>query len=551
MANVVNYLKWRGDLSFSESPFNEVDNLVLSLAIYMDLSGIVPELGQEGSVTVKDAAAQYFKNRDPRMLSRIEYDWVLYYMARGRRFGDLRLSDYKDLNDPDKNMMITAMTIHLPDGTKFVAYRGTTYEIDDWRMDFMISFEEIPAQKEALDYLENVMERYSGNFLVGGHSKGGNLALYASMHMPETLLLRVKQIYSNDGPGICPELMDEDRFENIRLRLTHIVPTFCIVGMLFEPNVRHEIVASEAKGIAQHSGMTWRIEGNHFVRKKHFNENSVVYNNVIDDWIESNTMEQREIFTKDFFDALKAGGAKYVQDLSDGGMHGFGTILLSMANSESKTKIAFGKFVSALWIRIQKLDFMDVLKSQQGLISISLILLGFIFFAVPESAYTVIGGTITFVGVLWSGSFLLKSGIREENIALKRGRMLFWMIIMCFMVFLLSNIERIPSWTNFLISVVFVVLAGTSVRFIVSNRKSLSRTMRVLMIILAIVTLNVGVISFFTPKAVTEGKSMTVGSYLLVTGLVRIIIQLLENSRKRTEKGYCYEESDDDRVKTE
>ncbi len=545
MANVVNYLKWRGDLSFSESPFNEVDNLVLALCVYSDLKGIVPDSDCSSGITVREAARQYFEKHDPKMMNRIEYDWVLYYMAKGRRFGDLLLSDFLDINDMSQNMLITAMTIHLPGGTKYVAFRGTTYDIDDWRMDFMISFEEIPAQKEGTKYLQNVMQKYSGNFLVGGHSKGGNLALYSAMNMPPTLDLRIKQVYSNDGPGICPELLNEDRFENIRGRLTHIIPTFCIVGMLFEPNVRHRIVDSDANGIAQHSGMTWKVEGNSFVRKKHLNGNCAIYNSIIDDWIESNSMEQREYFTKDLFDSLKAGGAEKVQDIQDGGMHGFGTILLSAANSESKTKIVFGKFVASAWSRFEKLDFMDTIKSQQGLVSISLILLGFVFFAIPENAYSVLGGIVAFVGVLWSGSFLLKSGTRDEKIALKRGRMMFWMVIMCFMVFLLANVERIPTWTNVLVSIVFFVLAATTVKFIVKNRKTMNKAARFWMIVLAIVTLNVGVVSFITPKSVTMGKSITVGSYLVITGLVRLIIQILEYVKKDDDKGYCYENSDE------
>ncbi|MBE5843272.1 MAG: DUF2974 domain-containing protein [Butyrivibrio sp.] len=545
MANVINYLKWRGDLSFAESPFNEVDNLILSLVVYSDLKGIVPGTDSDRKITVREAAKKFFEDNDPKMMGKYEYDWVLYYMAKGKRFADVKLSDFLDLNDLTQNMLITAMTIHLPNGIKFVSYRGTGYDIDDWRMDFMISFEEIPAQKEAALYLQKVMQKYSGSFLVGGHSKGGNLALYASMNAPETLMLRIKQIYSNDGPGICSELLDEYKFEAVKGRLTHIVPTFCVVGMLFEPNVRHEIVDSEASGIAQHGGMTWRVEGNRFVRRKHLNENSVIYNSIIDDWIESNTMEQREIFTKDLFDSLKAGGAEKVQDIQDGGMHGFGTILLSAANSESKTKIVFGKFMSTAWHKFSKINFIDTIKSQQGLVSLSLILLGLVFFAIPDRAYAMLGGTVAFAGVIWSGSFLLKSGTRDENIAIKRGRMMFWMVIMCVMVFILANIEQIPKWTNILVSIVFVVLAGTTVKFIVKNRKTMNRIARFWMIVLAIITLNIGVVSFVTPAAVTMGKSITVGSYLVLTGIVRLIIQILEYKKLSIEKGFVYENAED------
>ena len=175
MANLVNYIKWRGDLGFEQSPFNEVDNLAFSLLIYNDLNGIVPDSATGGEITVKKAADIYFSTHPKDGLSRVDFDWVLLYMAKSKRFGELTLSDYLDVNDMDKDMLITAMTIHFPDGSLFVSFRGTTMDIDDWRMDFKISFEEIMAQKEAVNYLRYILSKYAGDVYVGGHSKGGTL----------------------------------------------------------------------------------------------------------------------------------------------------------------------------------------------------------------------------------------------------------------------------------------------------------------------------------------------------------------------------------------
>ena len=197
MGNVVNYIKWRGDLSFSDSPFNEVDNLALALLVYNDFFGIVPVRGAGIKISIKDAAEWYFTKHSIDECSRLDFDWILYYMAKTRRFGGLYLSDYVDLNESEKDMMFTAFTVHLPDGTKYVSFRGTTMDIDDWRLDFKISFEEIGAQKAAADYLKFITEKYSGDIFVGGHSKGGNLAVYSAMNAPDVVRNRIKRIYSN------------------------------------------------------------------------------------------------------------------------------------------------------------------------------------------------------------------------------------------------------------------------------------------------------------------------------------------------------------------
>ncbi len=542
MGNVVNYIKWRGDLSFTNAPFNEVDNLALSLLVYNDFGGIVPGKDESASISVKDASEWYFTSHSLENLTRLDFDWILYYMAKTGRFGELKLSDYVDINDSDRNMMFTAMTIHLPDGTLFVSFRGTTMEIDDWRMDFQISFEEIEAQRAAARYLKHITEKYAGDIYVGGHSKGGNLAVYAAMNAPYVVRNRIKRIYSNDGPGFAPELLDEEKFLEIKDRITHIVPTFCVVGMLFELNVPHHIVASDGEKILQHSGMTWKVEGDHFVKKRYMTEESMVYNKAIDDWIGNATIEQRRAFTRDIFDSMKSAGAVSIYDISKGGFHDFGTILLSAANSESKTKIIFGKFFGSLWRSIEKIRIVDTIKSFQGIIDIFLIVLGIIFLTIPEDVYKILGGFIALAVALWSAAMLLKAGAREEKLFIKRGRMIFHIIIMWFMVFILSNLERIPTWTNVLMAIVFFSLAFASVRYVVKFKTTISRKAKFWMILVAVVNLNIGIVSLVTPQRLDYGKSLTVGSYLILVGFVRFIIQVLEQTQNYVEPSRYYED---------
>lgn len=527
MANVINYIKWRGDLTIGRAPINEVDNLALSLLVYNDFSGIVPGKDEEGSISVKKACAKFLESYDLEGAPKTDFGWVPYYMGPSKRFGELRLSDYLDIKDTERDMMITAFTVHLPGGALYVSFRGTTMEIDDWRMDFQISFEEIKAQKAAVKYLNHILNKYSGDVYVGGHSKGGNLALYAAMHISDDVQNRIKHIYSNDGPGFCPELIDMKKFEAIKWKLTHIIPTYSIVGMLFELPVPHKIVASDATKLLQHSGMTWQVEGDHFVKRKHVTEESAGLNRVIDDWIGNATMEQRKAFTKDMFDSMKSGGAVSLEDISKSGIHDFGTIILSAAGSESKTKILLGKFFGSLWREFEKIKVLDALKTQQGLIDAFLILLGIIFLATPQDVYTVIGGGVALSCAIWSGVRLVKAGLRDEKAFIKRGRMVFHIFVLSFMVFILSNIERIPKWTNALVAIVFFSLAVASVQFVIKHKEKIKKGASFGMITIAVVSLNIGIITLFMPQRLNYGKSITVGSYLILVGIVRLLIQIL------------------------
>ena len=526
MANLINYIKWRGDLSFGRAPFNEVDNLALCMLVYNDFKDIVPGCDEEGSISVRKACAEFNKDYSLEGAPKTDFGWVPYYMEKTKRFGELKLSDYLDINDVEKEMLFTAVTIHLPGGAVYVAFRGTTMEIDDWRMDFQMSFEEIKAQKEATKYLNHVLSKYPGDVYVGGHSKGGNLALYSAMHVSDELQERIKHIYSNDGPGFCPELIDLKKFEAIKWKVTHIIPTYCIVGMLFELQVPHKIVASDGIKILQHSGMTWQVEGDHFVTKSHVTDESAAYNRVIDDWIGNATMEQRRSFTKDVFDSMKAGGAVSLDDISKGGFHDFGTIILSTASSESKTKIVLGKFVGSLWREFEKIKILEALKTQQGIIDVFLIFLGIVFLATPQAVYDILGGAVALTVAIWSAIRLVKAGLRDEKPFFKRGRMVFHILVMSFMVFILSNLQRIPKWTNVLISLIFFYLAVASVYYVIKHKDTIKRAGSFWMITIAVINLYIGIISLAMPQRLNYGKSLTFGSYLILLGIVRLLIQI-------------------------
>lgn len=324
MANVHEYLAWRGDLSFDERGFNDADNIVLSCLSYLDFSGIVPGEFAAKGISLSLACTRLLEaaqgNMAPyvRSLAKIDAAFV-ELLAGSRRFGSLTLREYVDVIDESRAMQFSAMQIDLPSRQTYVAFRGTDGTIVGWREDFIMSFEVIEAQREAYRYLERALLRAQAEermVYVGGHSKGGNLAEYAAARCDAELLERVVRVYSNDGPGMAPEVIRKSCGEILGNRLVRIVPAYSIVGMLFAKRDEHRIIVeSTATGIAQHDPTTWQLTRTGVREVVELQPDCVVINEAIAAWAESLSLEEREQATTELFDALGAGGAKTLAEI--------------------------------------------------------------------------------------------------------------------------------------------------------------------------------------------------------------------------------------------
>ena len=210
MANILDYLTWRGDLRFHERPFNEVDNLIFSELAYADWGGIVPEDGTRVPLAeacqhyVNDGRDQSYLANDPRPLAEA--------LLQSERFRDVEMSRYVSKTDTEQQLQFAAVTFHLEDGSLYVAFRGTDNSIVGWREDFNMSFlSHTPGQAEAAAYLDRAAAENDGPILVGGHSKGGNFAVYAAAFCESTPPERIRRVYSNDGPGFNRAVADDPR----------------------------------------------------------------------------------------------------------------------------------------------------------------------------------------------------------------------------------------------------------------------------------------------------------------------------------------------------
>ena len=321
MADLFDYMDWRGDLSFGTSPVNEADYYLISKIGCPDLTGLVPSDEQEVALVevVESYRAQVGDDRtslgvatSPQVLD------SFYRLPTVPRFRSLMLSGYRRVDDLDNAEQFSALTVRIPDGTRFITFRGTDDNIFAWKENFRMSIiDTIPAQDDALHYLRWAMDAYDGNFIVCGHSKGGNLAVYASSKLPKNLQNRIISVYNFDGPGFRDDFLNQDGYLRILPKIHSLVPQNSIVGLLLSTGKDPEILTSSCFGARAHDGFTWEVLGTGFVRSEALSPSSAMFKKAISETLAGMNQEEREKFIEDFFQIMTSTGAFTLTDLTE------------------------------------------------------------------------------------------------------------------------------------------------------------------------------------------------------------------------------------------
>ena len=357
MANLLDYLDWRGDLTLEQAPFNEVDNLILAELSYLDFCGIVPEVGTQETVELRQAAEAFFAKYPPGekielgVLIPDEIPVMLERMANSRRFSSMRLSCFADRLDEEKTEQFAAVTVETGDGALYLSFRGTDDTLAGWKEDFELAcMEVIPAQKLALEYVQQVAKQYPRRKLrLGGHSKGGNLAVYAGVFAPARLQNRISAVWSNDGPGFHSDLVQLPAYQRVRDRIHSIVPKSSVVGMLLEHDEDYTVVDSDQMGLMQHDGFSWQVRGDSFIKLREMTCKTCLTNLGLRDWVHGLTVEQRSAFVEALFQVLTASGAKTLTDLKADSLKSVGAMVKAMKHLDKDTREGLLKFMGLLF----------------------------------------------------------------------------------------------------------------------------------------------------------------------------------------------------------
>ena len=364
---VMDYLRWRGDLTFAQDGFNEVDDLVLCIISYLNFRRFddLRTTDPARAVALPDVAARLTEEDEQLGLSELDYIPLMRLAAETERFRDVRMFGFTHEWDEAKEMQFDAVSYLLPDDTLLVSFMGTDTSLVGWKEDFNMSFlSAVPAQERATAYtVEMAAACRSRKLRIGGHSKGGNLAAWAAIHIPAQLQeQRLLDAYNNDGPGFSHDMVDSDAYRRVADKLHTYIPESSIVGVLLEHAEDYAVIDSSNRSVMQHEPMSWSVLGPRFVHLGQRSQMGKLSDDVLRQWIGSMTPQEREQFSDALFDVLSLSGkARTLDDLRAGGRAGGAALLKQYSGADEQDR----KIIAEIFRRLA-VDVKEELKKAAG-----------------------------------------------------------------------------------------------------------------------------------------------------------------------------------------
>lgn len=375
MPNILDYLDWRGDLEFQRDPLNEVDNLVFSVLSYMDFAGAVPTLEEAGSVSLADAA-ETLKQMPEQITAPITSAFfsrlpvLLEKCAGSARYRDVRLSHYVNRVSFDEAEQFSALVFSTDDTTHFVAFSGTDDTLVGWKEDLEMSFRDVvPAQRSAVEYLDLVMSHLPGVFYLGGHSKGGNLAVFAGANISSEMQPSILLMYNNDGPGFQRAVIESPGYQRVANKILTFLPKSSVVGMLLNQSGHYHVVDSDETGFMQHNAFSWEVIGRTFVYQEGLSTASLKFNSALREWLDTVSLEEREDFVTVLFTILEATGARTLKDFTQDKLTNAKAMIATFKQLEPETQGLMKSLLETFFSEIQKVLRSSITESISSLIT--------------------------------------------------------------------------------------------------------------------------------------------------------------------------------------
>ena len=345
MANILEYLDWRSDVPLSAVPYNDADELVLCRLAYLPFEEVLPERFSVRGLPLTEAVRrlQRFREIDGRRLLQPEDALLLEKLAFSQRFSTVRLTGYVSRLDAAEEKQFSALTALLPDHTVLVLYRGTDNTLVGWKEDFNMSFADaIPAQRDAVAYLQAAAAKYRfAPLRVSGHSKGGNLAMYAAAFCGEKVQARIRRVVNCDGPGFLDHVAQAPGCHAVMERTVTYLPQFSLFGMLLENTGSYAVVQSGGDPIAQHDLYSWQVTREGPVLLDSLSSGSLFLDAAMKEWLAAMTPDRRAEVVDCIFGLLQEVGVEHLEDFADS-KKTFAILKTMLHQDEETRKIIFG-----------------------------------------------------------------------------------------------------------------------------------------------------------------------------------------------------------------
>lgn len=369
MNNIIDYIKWRGDLTIFDRKFNKIDYLILSELAYINLD----YLSINNPISLYEAYKTYLEY--PHKTD--ECHFLFSMCANSIRYSNIKIVKY--INEVDKDLIkqFSAITFMLEDYNIVVSYRGTDDSLIGWHEDFLMLYEDIvPSQDSALNYLNNTNFSYPKGFFdtlkdkslgniikrfkaylsfkkglpitVVGHSKGGNLALYASCFSNENIKNRIVKVYNFDGPGFQQEIIDSDNYQGMLDRIVSYIPEYSFFGIVLGHEENYYVVTSQYKGMYQHNPFSWSIERNDFVYGE-LSEDSVNFAIKVILFLEKLEYHQKKEFIDALFNLFDSLGLYHFSELGHISIKTFLDGIKEIHMLDNEVKKTLIEAISIMW----------------------------------------------------------------------------------------------------------------------------------------------------------------------------------------------------------
>ena len=339
MANLFDYLDWRGDIPITADKLNDIDRMILAQLSYFDLSGFSKPSGDcfDTTFSVRELC-EYISNPSHMAKFHMANDRQLAdALAKSKRFSDILLKGSIEIVNSDREEQFAAVTALLPDNTAVCIFRGTDWSLVGWKEDLNMALSDhLPAQIDAIDYMKRLAQRHRGTIRVIGHSKGGNLAVYASAFAGEDLSRRIIETINLDGPGFSRGVIESSEYKRIEPRIRTIIPQSSLVGVIFAHTGKFTIVSSSAPRLLQHDLYSWQVLGSSPLTLTERDSSSQFVESALNDWIQSLNNEQRERFISGVWSIFESVGATEITEILRG--KNTLTLLSAMSHLDDETR---------------------------------------------------------------------------------------------------------------------------------------------------------------------------------------------------------------------
>lgn len=344
MRNIIDIVRSNRD-TFFERPFSAVDSLILSQLVNLNFDRFVHppiplsdpdgrgltllELAQVADTDTLFEAVWHRKNVRELFEASIQ----------NPRFRDIELRNFVHHKDVSQEKQFAACTFMLGDNSAYISFRGTDESFVGWKEDFNMAFiTPVPSQEEGVAYLDTVADFVTGPLRLGGHSKGGNISVYAATFCKERVQSRIVEVYNHDGPGFRADIYEQVAYRRIQDRIDKTMPQSSVVGMLLENQDSYRVVKNIHPWFMQHNPYTWELEGTDFSCISELSKQAQNRSRAVSTWLAGMTTADRKRYVNTLYEIIMATEASGFQDLSEDWLQRGKTLVQAMKGIDEDSK---------------------------------------------------------------------------------------------------------------------------------------------------------------------------------------------------------------------